>query len=206
MAAQNKLDVCNLALTYLGEGFIDDLNATTVSAQTCEFIYEYVRQSLLREFVFSFSCHPIILNKSLSTPAHTFSNAYTIPANVMSVCAIENKNKLWSISKREVLINLDQDNLNVWAVLDQEDESLMDSTFVELFAVSLARLLCPRIAASSTKLNDLEKIYISKKNAALKANARELKITIPDYSQWVNVIDGFLSPLASQDNPFNGFS
>ena len=51
----NTIDICNLALSYIGKGTIADLEEKNENARQCKLHYDHQRQMLLRDYDWGFA-------------------------------------------------------------------------------------------------------------------------------------------------------
>ena len=128
MAVKNEVDICNLALGFLGQpgitALVDDPATATSKAQKwCSLLYPFARDNLLE-------CHPWYWASTLATlevdtdypPAWGYDYAYLLPLNFVRLCEFETDGIAFSIEahttrgKRLLTSETEVNVRYVWAV------------------------------------------------------------------------------------------
>ena len=143
MSVNSKVDICNLALSHIGN------DATVINidqpSDPKELVfaawYELTREAVLREMMPNFALDRIRLSKDSTAPAFGYAHRYIIPKTCLRVLGIgnvEDKKNDYFIGK---YLETDVDNpdgLPVRIVRDIKDISLFTSEFIMGFSYRLA--------------------------------------------------------------------
>ncbi len=158
MSHNTPLDICNLALSKLGEVPIPaiDPNASP-AARLCYMHYHPVRREVLCANRWSFASVLTTLSSSLSSePLAEGSLPHTLPLDCLRV--LEVSSPLWTLRGR--CIYCATPSIRVLYISDIEDTSLFDPLFTEALATRLACKLCIPLTSSTTARQALTEEYL----------------------------------------------
>ena len=165
-----RIDVCNFALTVLGENRITSIEDESDRAETLEAIYYIARDSVLEEAEWTFATRRFLPALSSTAPEWGWSNAFPVPSDIVRVTQVD---KNWTASGgyiydvqqernpvdhvveyvsgvgRAILCN--EEEVFCKGVRRIEDEGIYSPLFVEAFGCKLAYLAADAITASNTK-------------------------------------------------------
>ena len=86
--ASSVVQICNLALSWLGGDLIISLDDPTVEAKLCKANYEPLRDAVLEEREWTFAVIRTELAALQSVPLYGFDKAFQIPPNTLRVLQI----------------------------------------------------------------------------------------------------------------------
>lgn len=153
MAVQTEVDICNIALGFLGHpgisALVDDPETATSKAQKwCSRFYPFVRDNLLEghPWFWASTSVALVLDEDYP-PAWGYDYAYLLPTNFVRLCEFETDGIAFSIEahptrgKRLLTSETEVNVRYVWAV---RNVLVFPQFFVEAFARQLAvELLYP---------------------------------------------------------------
>ena len=77
----SEVEICNEALTALGENPILSLTDNSKAARLCNLKYANKRDYLLRRYLWNFAVKRITLAPDVATPEFEFSAQFTLPVD-----------------------------------------------------------------------------------------------------------------------------
>lgn len=144
----NQTEICNLALSRVGAGFIDDINEVSVPAELCLLLYPIARDATLRDHDWNFARKRAAM-ATLDQDNDQYDYVYLMPADCLAVREIYNPNKGFKGDRIPFELGLDEDGSRVTILTDEyqailiytkkvTNASLFDSKFVDALAWRLA--------------------------------------------------------------------
>lgn len=184
-----RIDVCNFALTVLGEQPITSIEDESDRARTLEALYYIARDSALEEAEWTFATRRFLPALSSTAPEWGWENAFPIPSDIVRVTQVD---KNWTTTNN-YMYDVNQDRNPVDHVVEYvngvgrailcneeevfckgirriEDEGIYSPLFVEAFGCKLAYLAADAITASNTKTQIALTLYT---DAIRKAKSRD---------------------------------
>lgn len=153
----SALDICNIALSKLGESPIPALDANGCpAARMCYMHYHPVRREVLCACRWSFAKKETVLTSSADADdSGLHSLPHTLPQDCLRVLAVNSPN--WTLRGRSVFCN--QPVIRLSYIADEEDTTLFEPLFVEALATRLASKLCIPLLSSTTARKALTDEY-----------------------------------------------
>lgn len=150
------LDICNIALSKLGEAPIPALNANgSPAARLCYMHYHPVRREVLCAARWSFAQKQVTLTSSEADDSGRHALPHTLPQDCLRVLAVNCPS--WTLRGRSVFCN--QQEINLLYIADIEDTALFEPLFTEALATRLACKLCIPLLSSTTARKALTDEY-----------------------------------------------
>lgn len=141
------LDICNLALSKLGESPLDGIDPNgSPAARMCYMHYHPVRREVLCASRWSFATVAATLHSSESDASGTAALPHTLPADCLRVLRVDSPN--WSMRGRSIFCP--GESVNILYTTDAEDVTTFDPLFIEAMATRLACKLCIPLINSNT--------------------------------------------------------
>lgn len=170
-----ETQIANLALSQLGHRRITSLGDTTPEATLCDLHYETVRDSVLRDFPWSFAIRHAEPTQVPESPSWEFSHAFQLPSDPYCLRVVATDHDRvgtpWVVEGRLLLISANRVRIKYIARII--DTTQYDPMFVQAFATRLAA----EIAYSLTRKSDLQKErfaeYLHKLEQAAGADSQE---------------------------------
>ncbi len=141
------LDICNLALTKLGESPIESLNPNgTPPARLCYMHYHPTRREVLVANRWAFATTVVTLNAAQQDSSGILSLSHTLPPDCLRVLEVNSPG--WTLRGR--CIFCPASSIRLRYIADVEDTSLFTPLFTEALATRLACKLCIPLTGSTT--------------------------------------------------------
>jgi len=167
-------DICNMAISRLGQPKINDISENSAAAIACRDHFEPVRDALLRGHPWNFATIRADLAVG-ETPAYGWSRSFTLPDDFLRLNTVNGVEASrceadYSLTFRTIYSNAD--TLQVTYVKRVEDTTLFDPLFIEAFVLKLAAAIAPSIA-DPTEKGAMEGLAASRLRDAAFADASE---------------------------------
>lgn len=150
------LDICNIALSKLGESPLPTLDANgSPASRLCYMHYHPVRREVLAAARWSFAQKKVSLTSAEKADAGQHSLPHTLPQDCLRVLAVNSPS--WTLRGR--CIYCPQQEIHVLYIADVEDPALFEPLFTEALATRLACKLCIPLLSSITARKALTDEY-----------------------------------------------
>lgn len=151
------LDICNLALSRLGESPLPELDSNgSLPSRMCYMHYHPVRREVLCANRWSFATVSTTLQSSEeSTGDDTHQLRHSLPVDCLRVLGVNSRS--WTLRGRAVYCPAS--TIRLLYIADVEDTSLFEPLFVEALALRLAWKLCIPLINSTTARQALGEEY-----------------------------------------------
>jgi hypothetical protein len=171
-APNDPVTICNLALSYLAEDFVSNIEEPPEGDDTaalCKLHYPKVRRALLRGHSWNFAIDRATLAADGTAPAFGFSTKYKLPANFLRY--LSKHDELGGRSALDPVEGVDYQMENGFIltgsgstdgalrmryIYDNEDVSSWDALFVDLMSVNLALSLARNFKSAPRSIQDLK--------------------------------------------------
>lgn len=154
--APSALDICNIALSKLGESPIISIDANaTLPQRMCYLHYHPVRREVLCVNRWSFALKTATLHSNEQGGSAEHAVPHTLPVDCLRVLEVGSPG--WTLRGRCVFCPAQDVHLRY--IADVEDTSLFDPLFIEAFALRLACKMCIPIVNSTTMRQSLLEEY-----------------------------------------------
>lgn len=149
------LDVCNLALSKLGEPPIRDIDPNgSLASRLCHLHYHPARREVLCAHRWSFAVRTCRIS-SADADDGVHSVGHPLPADCLRVLQVSSP--CWTLRGRCVYCPAPE--IRVMYITDEEDPAAWDPPFVEALATLLASRLCIPLTSSTTARKALSEEY-----------------------------------------------
>jgi len=158
--AASEVEICNLALTYLGDSPITALTDNTDRARACNANYANCRDQVLRMHPWNASLVRTSLAALSDSPAWQWSHQFTLPTDPYCLRVLEAEDlddKEWAVEGRAFLA--DQSAVNIKYIGRITNVSDMDPMLEDTIAVKLAHTMAFRITGSVQRQSDLMQTF-----------------------------------------------
>ncbi len=185
MNTTTALDLCNLALSKLGESPIPAIDANgSPAARQCHLHYHATRQEVLCSHRWSFAQQLVTLS-STAEPSEQQNLPHYLPADCLRVLSVDQPN--WVLRGR--CIYASEHTIKLLYITDCEDVTLFEPLFIDALATKLAYKMCISLTSSSSMKQALAEEYsrVSLPNAShFNAVQSHSNDTHPLYQLWKN--------------------
>lgn len=192
----NEVDICNLALNFLGKGIIKSLSENTELARTCKLHYDRYRRILLKDYSWEFAERTMKLEpvEDFGDNVKGWKNVYSYPDDCLQVLKIYDGDDHRKDDKRErffvqsvdyrlgtKVICCNLENAYMDYVCNEEDCNYFSEEFVEALAHYLAYGMAQALTGSEAKAQtELQYMQTALYQAKLRtAREREHKPSLP---------------------------
>lgn len=192
----NKIDICNIALGRIGrKASITSLTENSAEARACGRIWDMVRQSLLREFTWSFS-HKITLLALSTETIPGWNYLYAYPSDCLQALRIFNRagadlrgeQEKWDVvnvgNNTFIACNVEQAYLEYTA--DKTDTDSWTTQFADCLAWRLAFELAMPLSGDVNLRNSCWQLYMSLGSMAKTTNAAEKNVDAYKERRYIN--------------------
>jgi len=187
--AFSKVDICNKALNYIGATPIASLTENTNSAVRISYIYDTVRDYVLREYPWGFAQKIQSLNQISDETVTGWDYLYSYPSKSLSISKIfvdtgatEPENVEYKVflspTTNVKCIASDYSPLYIQYTYQIDDSTLYDSDFVEAFSLKLAAEIAFTLTGNLDLAPRLEKKYEDCISEAKRSNSNEEKVDV----------------------------
>lgn len=150
------LDICNIALSKLGESPLAGLDANgSPASRLCYMHYHPVRREVLAAARWSFAGKEVTLTSATKDDDGQHSLPHSLPQDCLRVLAVNSPS--WILRGRSIFCP--QQEIRVQYIADVEDTTLFEPLFTEAFATRLACKLCIPLLSSVTARKALTDEY-----------------------------------------------
>lgn len=169
-------DICNIALSSIGQGRIDSIDEDSEAARQCKLYYELTRKNLLSSFRWGFAERSEKL-ALVDTSVPKWEFAYAVPKKCLVVRQLYNKNgsmiemdestkddnyheyqiSLMNESQRIIMADIE----NAWMdyTADITNAELFDASFAEALAHKLASHIAMPLSGSQNMAQSQYQLY-----------------------------------------------
>lgn len=192
----NEVDICNLALNFLGKGIIKSLSENTELARTCKLHYDRYRRILLKDYSWEFAERTMKLEPvaDFGDNVKGWDYVYRYPDDCLQVLKIYDGDDRRKDDKREKffvqtvdyrlgtkVICCNLENAYMDYVSNEEDCNYFSEEFVEALAHYLAYGMAQALTGSEAKAQtELQYMQTALYQAKLRtAREREHEPSLP---------------------------
>ena len=178
--ATSKTDICNMALSHLGNyGTVNDIDTPTSDKEaTFALWYDVTRQAALRLVIPNFAMDRRIVSKRATAPAFGYTYAYEKPSDCLKPLGfndIDAKEKdNYTIEGEDILTDIDfTDGMELRFIRDVEDVTKFTSDFKILLSYILAAKVAMPITQKKGLRDSMEAMLPMKISEVAGINAQE---------------------------------
>lgn len=173
MAAESIaiIQICNQALTQVGEPTITSLAEESKPARLCDLRFNDVKWAVLRAHPWNCATKRTSLARLTETPAYEFAYKFQLPADWLRLVSTQNPDISYRIEGRELLAN--EQTFNCKYVHRVDDVTDLDTLCQAAIAARLAAELALPLARSAERQKNLWEQYKEKLSEARFIDASE---------------------------------
>ena len=178
------VDICNRALSKLGQIRITSLTDNNKAAKACNHAYEYVRDAVLRDHVWNCTMTRAQLAPLSTTPSFGFDYQYQQPGDCIKVVEVDTSYP-WTVEGRAILTDQGP-TLDIRYQKREEDPNQYDPLLLEALAAKLAYELAEELTQSNSKKDEAMRDYMTLLNQAKLRDAQEQSPAELHEDDWIN--------------------
>lgn len=192
----SEVQVCNLALTKIGESEITSLTENSKAARLCNLHYAPTRDAVIRSHIWNFAIKRVELALSTITPAYDFAYQFVLPSDCIRIL----ETNLVSTAEFKIengFVLADSDSIKVRYLSQVTDPTIFDSLFTEALAARLAAELAIPLTDSLNLSKLMIDMYTSKIAEARTMDAVEGTPDNIEADTWLNSRLGLVTATAT---------
>jgi hypothetical protein len=150
------VDVCNDALSIIGEPTITDIDGTDIRSTTCKANYGSICKRLLGAHDWYFASHRVQLNSAYDCPLFGWAYVYELPSNFLRILETYPPKAAYELgASNKIYMNEGVGYIKYISSID--DPSLFDINFRTALVYRLALVLHPCLVDKITSYQVLQK-------------------------------------------------
>ncbi|MFW6311244.1 MAG: hypothetical protein ACOC1K_03305 [Nanoarchaeota archaeon] len=184
----NKVNICNLALSLIGNKTITDIETpSSAEEKVCQLWYDISRKEALVEASPNFARTRKEIPITTQENPFGFNKVFKKPIDCLKVLGIgeaDNVLTSYNVEGGYIYTNEGTDNkLRIRYIKDITDENLFTATFIKYFAFLLASNICYQINKDQNLIGYLNQLRVESLKRVNTVENQESKITIKSASR-----------------------
>ena len=179
----SSVEICNMALSLLGQEPIMTLDDTSKSSRLCKRLYEPTLEALLRAYPWTFAIKRVVLSRDTATPSFGFKYQFTLPSDCMRIVSMNVPDGAYSTEVNKILTDYEEVQLRYVYKVKSSDE--YDSQFIYVLALQLAKVMCQSLTADAELFNRLVQLEVQARVEAQNTNAIENSTQLVEEGNWI---------------------
>jgi hypothetical protein len=158
--AESVVEICNAALTFIGDSRITSLTDNSPEARACNARYANVRDAVLYSHPWNGAIQRVSLASETDTPVFAWSYQMTLPTDPWCLRVLELENTdhdQWAIEGRKLLCDLS--SVNIRYIKRITDTMEFSPELSETMSMRLAHSISYSLTGSRQMQNDLWAMY-----------------------------------------------
>ena len=169
--AMSPIEICNAALTLLGDNVIASFEESSTPARLCAAQWPLCRNAVLRMHPWNCAIRRQVLAPVAAAPVSEYSAAFNMPGDLVRLLSIDGLREDYCIEGRQILCN--QSSITIRFVYRNEDVSTYDALLTEVLSYYLAAKLAYPITKSNTTAESMLALFKTIMPAAKNIDAQE---------------------------------
>ncbi len=176
--ASSVVDICNLALTQLGQEDITSLTDDTKEARACNSNYPSARDVVLRAHRWNCASKRATLSELSDAPTWGFTKAFQIPSDFIRFASLDDLDFIYRIEGGDDgrVIVTDESTVNLLYIYRLELVPHMDELLKECIAARLAAEIAYKLTRDQSIRRDQYQIYKDKLSEAMFTDSLEAPV------------------------------
>lgn len=190
----SEIQICNMALSYLGQGEITSIESPTSKAEEiCALHYSQTLKEVLRKHIFNFAKKLAVLTvDGAKTPAHGFSYAYALPNDFVRLLSLGDivfngdiDHQYYELSEGYIFTDYaNGGSLSITYIYNCTNVTKYDPLFIKLLCLQLASNMAYAFTAKQTLISQIEDRLSQVEVAAAAVAGQEKKPRRIEKSRW----------------------
>jgi len=130
----SQVDICNIALSNLGDQLITSMTEANSRARACNLRFDDTRDAVLRTHPWNCATSRATLAVS-GTPNWGYSNSFALPTECLRVLEVDDPDQEWKIEGRNIVS--DGSSIKIRYIAQVTDTTLFDATLIQAIALRL---------------------------------------------------------------------
>ncbi len=195
----SKVEICNLAISWLGGQLITALTDNTTEAILCNANYEMSRRAVLEEREWTFAIKRVTLTPLVATPLFGYSYSFTSPPDSLRLINVydprhDGRNTPPTLPHvlEDKIIYADINEIDVKYIWDQQTSTRFSSLFDQVLAAHIASRIAIPLTENKSMMEDMYKLYDDTLDRAaasdgLQGSREMLETSIMEKSRRINL-------------------
>ena len=181
----SEVDICNFALSEVGEDSIIALTEDSKAGRLCNLLYADTRDAVLREHPWNFAIKRVELARLTTDPIFEFDAQFQLPSDCIRVTRTDDDLLPFRIEGSALLINTD--SVKIEYISRIEDTARFDSLFTEALSKKLASRFTFNLSDNNALTQFMEQQYRDKIKQARAMDGQEGTPRNIEADQWLNI-------------------
>lgn len=190
MASLSAVDICNGALTKLGEATISALTDDNPRARACNVVFENTRDLVLQEHPWNFAIERQQIAADTNVPVYEFTSQYALPTTpyCLRVINIENADAThtWQVEGRLIVTDL-TGPIKIKYIARRTNYQEWPPSCIEALEARIALEIAEKVTRSSTRVSEMAGLYQDKIRVARSADGQEGSPHVFIANSWTQV-------------------
>lgn len=158
MSKPTKMDIVNMAVTFLGEAPIDSLDDDDRVSKTMNLWYERAREYVLRRYHWTSAKKRATLAQSTETPAHSWDYYFALPSDFLRLILVDDGKTVYSLESTDTGQQLATDVTDPEIVYVRNLTSVkdMDPGLQNAIAAYLAKMTARRVTGNDEMVDQAD--------------------------------------------------
>ena len=198
------IDICNIALTNLGEQKIVSLQENNERARLCNLRFPDVRDTILSLHPWNCVTKRSVLVRLADAPAWGFTYQYQLPNDCLRVLSLSEPTITYRIEGRVLLT--DETSIKLKYIYRPEDLSVLDASIITLLGLRMSWELSEPLTAKTQLKNEMYSKFSIELASARSMDATEGTVEYYSGSTWLDSRQSSnVSPWRPIDAPAEGY-
>lgn len=177
------VDICNKALSLLGQKTITSLDDDSPEGLACRIHWPLLRDEVLRSHTWNCVKSRAALNQLSTAPAFGYSYQYQLPSDCLYPVKLED-DSFFEIEGRKILT--DASGANLHYIVSESDSTIYDAQLSAALSYLLAGELAPQMTSSNSESQRLLGIGKDKLSDAKATDSFEGRTRNKQGTKWLN--------------------
>lgn len=181
----SQVEICNIALSNIGDERISDLADSNARARACNERYLDVRDAVLRAHPWNCASFRHVCERSVGTPVWGYNYSYILPTDCLRLLEVKEYEYPYKTERR--LILSDSPELNILYISNRSGiENLFDSQITQSVALRLAYEIAEDLTGRTNLKEEMWRKYQLVMAEAKHVDASESTPQIFEADYWIN--------------------
>lgn len=185
MPVVTKIQLCNLALSMVGEQEIQDTEGDGKNEQICSLLYDEVLEQVLRSHPWNCAKFRKELAEDVTIPVFGWGHSYPLPTNPRCLKVLYTEEKTsWNVEGLKLVTDAETATIAYIGMIDNPNQ--LDPLLRKVFYLTMAQQMSYRMTENATVLNVIIEQLKDAWSEARVQDAQEGTPQFVDQSNWIN--------------------
>jgi len=178
-----EIDICNIALSFLGASPITSLSGADKRSISCNTWYAITRDNLLRSHPWNFAIKRAVLVEDVSSPAFGYAHQFVLPVDFLRVYKLDYSDIEYKLESNLLLTN--DDAVNLIYIAQVTDTTKFDAMFTYVLSLQLAYNMAYNIVQSASVRQSILQELQGQLRDARSASSQEGTPDSFEFNTWI---------------------